>query len=105
MGRSSLSIASVEGLGSTAEIFFKIASWRAYITNATTMAELRDAQNGRNNPTWVYQVTWRSPVQGGRRFSEHTIDLPFMFDNVAKAPHLTGPESAETRAMTEAMAG
>jgi len=90
--------------GSTAEIFFKIASWRAYITNATTMAELRHAQNGRANPTWMYQVTWRSPVQGGRRFSEHTIDLPFMFDNVAKAPHLTGPESEETRVMTEAMA-
>jgi len=90
--------------GSTAEMFFKIASWRAYITNATVMAEQRHAQNGRANPTWVYQVTWRSPVQGGRRFSEHTIDLPFMFDNVARAPHLTGPESAETRVMTEAMA-
>ncbi|RAK62862.1 carboxylesterase/lipase family protein [Phenylobacterium kunshanense] len=90
--------------GSTAEMFFKIASWRAYITNATTMAEQRHAQNGAANPTWVYQVTWRSPVQGGRRFSEHTIDLPFMFDNVARAPHLTGPETAQTRAMTEAMA-
>lgn len=90
--------------GSTAEIFFKIASWRAYITNATMMAELRHAMNGAANPTWVYQVTWRSPVQDGRRFSEHTIDLPFMFDNVAKAPHLTGPETDETRAMTEAMA-
>jgi Carboxylesterase type B len=90
--------------GSTAEMFFKIASWRAYITNATIMAEQRHAQNGADNPTWVYQVTWRSPVQGGRRFSEHTIDLPFMFDNVAKAPHLTGPETEETRAMTEAMA-
>lgn len=91
--------------GSNAEIFFKAASWRAYITNATTMAEKRHQQNGRANPTWVYQVTWRSPVQGGRRFSEHTIDLPFMFDNVARAPHLTGPPSDETKAMTEAMAG
>lgn len=90
--------------GSKAEMFFKIASWRAYITNATTMAETRHALNGRGNPTWVYQVTWRSPVQGGRRFSEHTIDLPFMFDNVARAPHLTGPASEETRVMTEAMA-
>jgi para-nitrobenzyl esterase len=90
--------------GSMTEIYFKLASWRAYITNATTMAELRHAQNGDANRTWVYQVTWRSPVQDGRRFSEHTIDLPFMFDNVAKAPHLTGPPSDETRAMTEAMA-
>lgn len=91
--------------GSTAEMYFKIASWRAYITNAATMAERRHALNGKANPTWVYQVTWRSPVQEGRRFSEHTIDLPFMFDNVARAPHLTGPESAETKVMTDAMAG
>jgi para-nitrobenzyl esterase len=90
--------------GSMAEIYFKIMSWRAYITNATTMAEKRHEQNGRANPTWVYQVTWRSPVQGGRRFSEHTIDLPFMFDNVARAPHLTGPQTEATKVMTEAMA-
>lgn len=90
--------------GSNAEIFFKVASWRAYITNATTMAEKRHEQNGKGNPTWVYQVTWRSPVQGGRRFSEHTIDLPFMFDNVDRAPNLTGPPSEETKMMTDAMA-
>lgn len=91
--------------GSPTEIFFRIASWRAYIKNATTMAETRAALNGARNPTWVYQVTWRSPAEGGRRYSQHTIDLPFMFDNVARAPHLTGPETAETKAMTEAMAG
>lgn len=90
--------------GSLTEIFFKIVSWRSYIKNATTMAEARSALNGPDNPTWMYQVTWRSPAEGGRRVSQHTLDLPFMFDNVAVATHLTGPESAETRAMTEAMA-
>lgn len=87
------------------ELFFLITSWRSYVLNATIMAEARDALNGARNPTWMYQVTWRSPAEGGRRFSQHTLDLPFMFDNVARAPHLTGPESADTRAMTEAMAG
>jgi len=90
---------------SPTELFFLITSWRAYILNATLMAEARDALNGPRNPTWVYQLTWRSPAEGGRRISQHTLDLPFMFDNVARAPHLTGPESAETHAMTEAMAG
>jgi len=90
--------------GSLSEIYFKIASWRSYIKNATTMAEARSALNGADNPTWMYQLTWRSPAEGGRRISQHTLDLPFMFDNVAVANHLTGPESAETRAMTEAMA-
>lgn len=91
--------------GSPTEIFFKIASWRSYIKNATTMAEARAALNGADNPTWMYQLTWRSPAEGGRRYSQHTLDLPFMFDNVGVATHLTGPESAETHAMTEAMAG
>lgn len=90
--------------GSPAEIFFKVASWRSYIRNATLMAEQRAALNGADNPTWMYQVTWRSPAEGGRRLSQHTLDLPFMFDNVDKVPHLTGPASEATRQMTEAMA-
>lgn len=86
------------------ELFFKMTSWRSYIRNATIMAEKRAEMNGPKNPTWMYQVTWRSPAEGGRRISQHTLDLPFMFDNVARAQNLTGPQSEETKAMTEAMA-
>ncbi|WP_369062309.1 carboxylesterase family protein [Caulobacter sp. 73W] len=87
-----------------AELFFRITSWRSYIKNAVLMAERRDALNGADNPTWMYQLTWRSPAEGGRRLSQHTLDLPFMFDNVDKVPHLTGPQSDATRAMTQMMA-
>ncbi|MDG2522566.1 carboxylesterase family protein [Caulobacter segnis] len=86
------------------ELFFRIVSWKSYIRNAVIMGERRAALNGPNNPTWMYQLTWRSPAEGGRRLSQHTLDLPFMFDNVDKAEHLTGPASDQTRAMTEAMA-
>jgi para-nitrobenzyl esterase len=86
------------------ELFFHIASWRTYIRNATLMAERRSELNGPNNPTWMYQVTWRSPAEGGRRISQHTLDLPFMFDNVARAENLTGPPSDATRVMTQNMA-
>ncbi len=89
---------------SPTELFFKMTSWRSYIRNATIMAEKRAQLNGARNPTWMYQVTWRSPAEGGRRISQHTLDLPFMFDNVARAANLTGPESEETRSMTESMA-
>lgn len=87
--------------GSPTEIFFKIASWRSYIRNATIMAERR-AEQGQNN-TWVYQLTWRSPAEGGRRYSQHTLDLPFMFDNVARAIPLTGPQSEATKVMADNM--
>lgn len=91
--------------GSAPEMLFKILSWRSYIRNATIMAEKRHALNGAKNPTWMYQVTWRSPVEGGRRFAQHSSDLPFMFDNVDKAARYTGPPTAATKTMTDSMAG
>jgi para-nitrobenzyl esterase len=89
---------------SATELFFRMTSWKSYIRNATIMAEKRAELNGAVNPTWMYQVTWNSPAEGGRRYAQHTIDLPFMFDNVDRSASLTGPETTETRYMTEAMA-
>ena len=86
------------------ELYFIMTSWRSYVLNATVMAEKRSELNGANNPTWMYNVTWHSPAENGRRYSQHTIDLPFMFDNVDRAEHLTGPQSEETDYMTQAMA-
>jgi para-nitrobenzyl esterase len=86
---------------SPSELYFLIASARGYVLDQTIMAESR--VRARSAPTYAYQLTWRSPAEGGRRFSQHTLDLPFMFDNVDKAPHLTGPESDETRALAHAM--
>lgn len=90
--------------GSYPEMFFKIMSWRAYIRNATLMAEARHALNGAENPTWMYQVTWRSPVDGGRRFAQHSTDLPFMFDNVERGARYAGPPTAATKVMADSMA-
>jgi para-nitrobenzyl esterase len=89
---------------SPTELYFKMTSWRSYIRNATIMAEKRSELNGADNPTWMYQVTWKSPAEGGRRISQHTLDLPFMFDNVDVSENLTGPPTEETRVMTESMA-
>ncbi|MFN3514905.1 MAG: carboxylesterase/lipase family protein [Phenylobacterium sp.] len=86
---------------SPSELYFVIASARGYVLDQTIMAENR--VHAGSAPTWSYQLVWRSPAEDGRRFSQHTLDLPFVFDNVAKAPHLTGPESEETRALAQAM--
>lgn len=87
---------------SPSELYFLIASARGYVLDQTIMAENRVRRG--SAPTWSYQLVWRSPAEDGRRYSQHTLDLPFMFDNVAKAPHLTGPETDETRALAQAMA-
>jgi para-nitrobenzyl esterase len=46
---------------------------------------------------------WRTPIEGGRRITPHSLDLPFMFDNVAKAVHMVGPPTQETAAMADIM--
>ena len=86
---------------SPSELYFLITSARGYILDQTLMAEQRVKAGAA--PTYVYQLTWRSPAEEGRRISQHTLDLPFMFDNVAAAPHLTGPQSDDTRALAQAM--
>ena len=93
--------ASIPG-ASASELYFTIASARGYVLDATIMAEQR--VRAQAAPTYLYQLTWRSPADGGKHISQHTLDLPFMFDNVAAATHLTGPESEETRVMAQAMA-
>jgi para-nitrobenzyl esterase len=45
-------------------------------------------------PVFLYYFQWPSPVRGGRLGAMHGIELPFVFDNTAKVPHMvgTGPE-------------
>lgn len=88
---------------SPSEVFFTIASARGYVRDQTIMAERRLAASG-PAPTYVYRLMWRSPVEGGRRVSQHSLDLPFIFDTVDTVPHITGPETQETRAMVDQMA-
>lgn len=86
------------------EVFFTIASARGYVRDQTILAEQRVKAGGRGR-TYVYRLMWRQPVEGGRRVSQHSLDLPFMFDNVAAGANMTGPETESTRAMVDAMAG
>ncbi len=85
------------------EVFFTIASARGYVRDQTIMAEQRVKAGGRGK-TYVYRLMWRQPVEGGRRVSQHSLDLPFVFDNVAAGANMTGPDTDETRAMVDTMA-
>ncbi|TFH73800.1 carboxylesterase/lipase family protein [Gammaproteobacteria bacterium LSUCC0112] len=85
------------------EVFFTIVSARGYVRDQTIMAEQRVNSGARDN-TYVYRLMWRQPVEGGRRVSQHSLDLPFMFDNVAAGANMTGPDNEQTRAMADNMA-
>jgi para-nitrobenzyl esterase len=86
---------------SPAEIFFKITTARGYWRDSILQTEAKARQGGA--PVYSYRLMWRTPVEGGRRITPHSLDLPFMFDNVAKAPHMVGPPTAATEAMAKAM--
>lgn len=83
------------------ELFFKITTARGYWRDSVLQTEAKCRQGGA--PVFSYRLMWRTPIEGGRRITPHSLDLPFMFDNVARAPHMVGPPTAETAALAHAM--
>jgi para-nitrobenzyl esterase len=58
-------------------------SWRGAIIEA-------EARARRGAPTWVYQLDWGSPLDGGKFGAMHTLDIPLVFDNIAQPGSRTG---------------
>jgi para-nitrobenzyl esterase len=60
------------------------------IPSVAAVGERKAAQNGA--PAYVYHWEWITPVEGGRLGAPHTIEIPFVFDNmdVPTADLITG---------------
>jgi para-nitrobenzyl esterase len=41
-------------------------------------------------PVYLYYFTWRSPVREGKLRTYHTLEIPFVFDNVDECKSMTG---------------
>lgn len=87
---------------SPSDIFFAITtafrSWRGQVIEA----ERRAAQSAAQPHTWVYELDWFSPLEGGKWRAPHTLDIPLFFDNTAFTPNMTG-DGAEARAVAAQM--
>src|SRR5579863_592070 len=70
---------------SPSEIYFLIT---AFPGAAITQAERKVAQG--KAPVYMYLFTWETPVEGGKRHSPHTVELPFVFNNVVEQPEEVG---------------
>lgn len=85
---------------SPSDVFFAAStaarSWKGMVIES----ERRARQGGA--PTYVFQLTWQTPVSGGKWKAPHTLDIPLIFDNVAYAPSMTGA-SPETQRMADLM--
>ena len=68
------------------EIFFLIVSDRRIGADTWTLASKRAALG--RGPVYLYYFTWKSPMDGGKFISPHTIEIPFAFDTL-KAANLT----------------
>lgn len=72
---------------SPSDVFFAATtagrSWRG----AVEEAEARARQGA---PTWVYQLDWGSPLDGGKFGAFHTLDIPLVFDTIAQPGARTG---------------
>jgi para-nitrobenzyl esterase len=71
------------------EIYFTIS---AFPSNAHIQAERKSALA--KAPAYLYQIRWRTPVEGGRRLAPHCIEIPFAMQNHWQMPEMvgTGPE-------------
>ncbi len=87
-----------------AEVLFTVATARGYWRDSVLQTEHKAAQAAAGGaPVWSYRLLWRTPIEDGRRVTPHNLDLPFVFDNVDRAPHITGPPTDATSAMAAAM--
>jgi len=80
---------------SASDVFFAVTtdsrSWRGEVIEA----ERRAADVNAHSHTWVYQLNWRSPVDGGKWGAPHTLDIPLAFDNMALSPGMVGSSAAD----------
>jgi para-nitrobenzyl esterase len=69
-------------------------------------AERRVGNPKSQSHTWVYQMNWHRDAPGARAM--HTIDIPFMFDNLSAAPGQIGTtpeELAAAQPLADTMSG
>lgn len=73
---------------SNTDLYLIIASDATFRAGVITEAERKAAQG--TAPVYQYYFTWRSPVRGGKLRAFHTLEIPFVFDNVDAAQSMTG---------------
>lgn len=69
-------------------LYFAITADRRVRQQAWAQAERKAAQGGA--PVWLYELDWKTPVDGGKWGSPHLLDVPLVFDNVARSAALVG---------------
>jgi para-nitrobenzyl esterase len=73
---------------SNIDLYLILASDVGFRRGVLTEAERKAAD--RKAPAYMYYFTWRSPVRDGKLKAFHTLEIPFVFDNVDVGRAMTG---------------
>lgn len=89
---------------SASEVFFAATTAGRAWRGAVLEAEARAAQQAPTSaaPTWMYQLDFPSPLEGGRFGAMHTLDIPLVFDNIRQPGARTG-DDARAQSVSDAM--
>ena len=82
-------------------IFPKSSRRTVSVAGVITEAERKAEQPA---PVYVYYFTWKSPVHDGKLKAFHTLEIPFVLDNVDEAKSMTG-SGADRYPLQEKMSG
>jgi para-nitrobenzyl esterase len=73
---------------SPADLYILITTDYPTRTYSVNIAE-RKAALGKA-PAYLYRFDWETPIDGGRLKSPHSLEIPFVFDNIKSSPGLSG---------------
>ena len=73
---------------SNTDLYLILASDATFRAGVLTQAERKADQQAA--PAYLYYFTWKSPVRDGALRTFHTLEIPFVFDNVDLATAMTG---------------
>ncbi|HXW63128.1 MAG TPA: carboxylesterase family protein [Candidatus Acidoferrales bacterium] len=85
---------------SNTDLFLVIASDATFRAGVLTEADRKAVQG--KGAVYQYYFTWKSPVRDGKLRAFHTIEIPFVFDNVDAARSMIG-SGADRYALAERM--
>ena len=77
-----------EPKASNIDLFLRLASDNWMWSNVSAESERKAAMG--KAPAYVYYFDWRSPVRGGKLGAFHTLEIPFVFENVDIGRSMTG---------------
>jgi para-nitrobenzyl esterase len=86
---------------SASDLFFEITTQIMMTRNAVLVADRKAAQQAA--PVWMYELTWETPVGGGKWRSPHTLEIGLVFDNVARSESLYGPANPAVQRLADLM--